>query len=165
MKDILGSQDFVEFNQQEDIGWLVAQGPKVLENFYPNTAHLFSLWHIFLSRVHPLTKVIHAPSLQPYVTKASGGFNSLSLGYQALIFAVLATATESLTDREAQNMLGTSRHEALHKFFRGTQIALMLHQCWKNLDMTTLQASVLCVVCQPEIKSNPWIITDTPRLP
>ncbi|KAF4990301.1 hypothetical protein FDECE_14444 [Fusarium decemcellulare] len=143
IRDILGSRAFEQDMEPHDMGWLVAQGPQVLQNFQPSPAHLFALWHIFLGRVHPLTKVIHAPSLQPYVVQAASSFGDLSLSYQGLLFSILAMATMSLRDEEAERLLNMSRLEALNKFSKGARIALAQAQCWKHYDMTTLQAMFL----------------------
>ena len=110
----------------------------------------FRLWHIFLERVNPLTKVIHAPSLQAHVIQAATDISTLPMKYQALLFSMFLMATVSLSEEECRRTLNMSRRDALAKFTAGTRKALIKVDFMRNYEMPILQALVLYVV------SDPW---------
>src|SRR3954470_8119103 len=90
-----------------------------VEDLWPDAGHLFRLWQIYLDRVNPLTKVIHVPSLQPYLAEAVNGPQTLAKNVEALLFSIFVMAVVSLTPEECQGILGYSREEALHRYSTG----------------------------------------------
>ncbi|KAI1153880.1 fungal-specific transcription factor domain-containing protein [Nemania diffusa] len=111
-----------------------------LQELQPDLVNVFRLWRLFLDRVNPLTKLIHAPSLQPYVTDAAADINKVPLAYQGLLFSIYTMTVVSLTNEEAIQLLGMTRDEALNRFTRGTKLALARSNFLKNYNMTILQA-------------------------
>ena len=120
--------------------------PQSAEDFHPDPVQAFRLWQIYLDRVNPLTKIIHVPTLQPYVIESTTNPTSVPLSYQALLYAVFLMATIALTEPEANQLLGTSRDQALRKFTSGTKHALLRFDFMRNYDMPALQALVLFLV-------------------
>lgn len=116
------------------------------EDLQPTPVQMFRLWQVFLDRVNPLTKVIHAPTLQPYIMDASTNMKAFSLSHQALIFAIYASAAYSLSDGECQTKLDMSREDALQKFTLGAKLSLLRLNFLKHHDMTTLQALAIFMV-------------------
>ncbi|CAM1507865.1 Fc.00g047130.m01.CDS01 [Cosmosporella sp. VM-42] len=116
---------------------------RTTEDLQPDPVHVFRLWQLFLDRVNPLTKVIHVPTLQPYVMEAASCMDNIPLNYQALLFSVFTMATVSLSEVESVQMLGMSRDDALRKFTIGTKVALTKFNFLKNYDMAALQALLL----------------------
>ncbi|KAI0202126.1 fungal-specific transcription factor domain-containing protein [Astrocystis sublimbata] len=114
-----------------------------LQELQPDLVNVFGLWQLFLDRVNPLTKTIHAPSLQPYVMDAAADINKVPLPYQALLFSMYSMAVISLTPQETYQLLGITRDEALSRYNRGTKLALTRSNFLKNYNMTILQALVL----------------------
>lgn len=117
-----------------------------VEDHHPDPVHAFRLWQIFLDRVNPITKIIHVPTLQPYVIEATTDPSSVPLNYQALLFSVYLMATISMTDAESQQLLGLPRDQALQRFTAGTKHALLRFDFLRNYDMAALQALVLFLV-------------------
>ncbi|RSL41187.1 hypothetical protein CEP53_012909 [Fusarium sp. AF-6] len=113
------------------------------EDYQPDPVHVFRLWQLFVDRVNPLTKIIHVPSVQPYVMEAATNMNNIPLNYQALLFSIFTMAAVSLSDAEATQMLGCSRDDALRKYTIGTKMALTKFNFLKNYDMVALQALLL----------------------
>lgn len=120
--------------------------PPSIEEYHPDPVHAFRLWQIFLDRVNPLTKIIHVPSLQPYVIEATTDPSNVPLKYQALLFSIYLMATIALTDAECSQLLGIPRDQALQKFTSATRHALLRFDFLRNYDMATLQALLLFLV-------------------
>ena len=123
-----------------------SESPKLtLEELQPSPGHIFRLWHIYLERVNPLTKVIHVPTLQPFLVDATNN-TALPKNIEALLFAIYTLATVALTPEECLNMLGYTRDAALDRFSAGTRISLNRLGFLKCHDMETLQALVIYLV-------------------
>ncbi|KAI1130663.1 fungal-specific transcription factor domain-containing protein [Nemania abortiva] len=114
-----------------------------LRELQPDLVNVFRLWQLFIERVNPLTKLIHVPSLQPYVMDAAADISKVPLAYQALLFSVYTMAAVSLTGQEAIQLLGMTREDALNRFSRGTKLALTRVNFMQNYNMTILQALLL----------------------
>jgi hypothetical protein len=120
--------------------------PLAFEDQHPDPALAFRLWQIFLDRVNPLTKIIHVPSVQPYVIDATTDPSSVPLNHQALLFAIYLMAIIALSEVECNQLLGLSRDQALQKFTSATRSSLVRFDFLRNHDMATLQALVLFLV-------------------
>ncbi|KAL2016759.1 hypothetical protein VTK56DRAFT_3107 [Thermocarpiscus australiensis] len=120
-------------------------GAKV-ENLWPDAAQIFRLWQIYLDRVNPLTKIIHVPSLQPYVAEAASGSENVPKNVEALLFSIFVMAVVSLTPDECRALLGYSREEALQRFSSGVRLNLVKLGFLKFHDLTTLQALVIYLI-------------------
>lgn len=116
------------------------------EDVTPTPVQIFKLWQIFLERVNPLTKLIHAPSLQPLVVEASNDHASISQNAQALLFSIYSVATISLTEEESAQVLKMSKEKALLRFASGAKAAFMRAKFMEKYDLMTLQAIVLYLV-------------------
>ena len=119
------------------------------ESLWPDAAHVFRLWQIFLDRVNPLTKIIHVPTLQPYLAAATSGSQHVPRNIEALLFSIYLMAVISLTADECQALLGYSREEALQRFSSGVRLSLLRMGFLKTHDLTTLQALVIYLVRPP----------------
>jgi len=125
------------------------ESPKLtLEELQPAPAHIFRLWQIYLERVNPLTKVIHVPTLQPFLVDATSN-SPLPKNVEALLFAIYTLATVAMTPEECLNMLGYSRDAALQRFSAATRISLNRLGFLKCHDMETLQALIIYLVGNP----------------
>ncbi|KAK4656695.1 hypothetical protein QC762_206520 [Podospora pseudocomata] len=117
-----------------------------IETLWPDAAHVIRLWQIYLDRVNPLTKIIHVPTLQPYLAEAVGGSQSLPKNVEALLFSIFLMAVVALDADECQNLLGYSREEALQRFSSGVRLALLRLGFLKTHDLTILQALVIYLI-------------------
>lgn len=119
-----------------------------VEKLRPSPGQVFSLWQVYLDRVNPLTKLIHAPTLQPHLVEATSGSQNLPKNVEALLFSIYSMATISLTESECSSILGSSKDAALGRFSAGVRITLLRVEFLKSHDLTTLQALVLHLVLQ-----------------
>ncbi|PHH93016.1 hypothetical protein CDD83_2126 [Cordyceps sp. RAO-2017] len=113
-----------------------------LEDLQPEPIHNFKLWQIFLDRVNPLTKIIHVPTVQPWVIDAATGIANVPFQRQALLFSIYTMAVISLSDTECIQALDMARETAIQKFLAGTKSALMRFDFLKNYDTSALQALI-----------------------
>jgi hypothetical protein len=113
-----------------------------VEDLQPEAGHIFRLWQIYLERVNPLTKIIHVPSVQPYLVEAASGSTNIPKSMDALLFSIYLLGALSLTAQECQSVLGYGREEALQRFSTGVRLSLLRMGFLKAQDLVTLQAIV-----------------------
>ncbi|KAH6981668.1 fungal-specific transcription factor domain-containing protein [Ilyonectria sp. MPI-CAGE-AT-0026] len=126
----------------------------------PLPSQIHYLWQVFLDRVHPLTKVMHAPTVQPYLVDAVCSTGSLPKGMQALIFSIFSLATLSLSEDESWTILGSSQEHAFQRFSAGLRAALQRARYLELPNLTLLQALTLYLISlQGRYGSRkPWIL-------
>lgn len=117
-----------------------------VQHLQPDPLHVFRLWQLFLDRVNPLTKIIHVPTVQPYVIEATSNILNVPLHYQALLFSIYTMAVVSVTEQECVAMFGTSRAVALARYTLGAKASLVSFNFLKNENMAILQALILFLV-------------------
>lgn len=117
-----------------------------LRDFHPPPMQAFMLWQTFLQNVNPLSKVIHAPLVQPQVLEASKDFDSVSKPAVALLFAIYAAAVMSMKEEDCQAQLGGTKTVMLSRFFSAAQQALAAASFLKSRNIVTLQAFVIFLV-------------------
>lgn len=115
----------------------------ITESLWPESHHVFRLWQIYLDRVHPLTKIVHAPSLQPTLVDASSGRAAVSMNIQALLLAIFLMAIVAMSEEECARLIGLPKEEALRQFSAETQRALQRSEYLKTRNLTVIQALVL----------------------
>lgn len=142
---VLGSEDNSPDNYADILFPAESPSPNV-EELQPEPGTVFRLWQLFLDRVNPLSKVIHVPSLQPYVMEGATNICNLSLSYQALLFAIYTMAVVSMSETECLQILSMSREQALRRFGTGAKLCFVRFNILKNHDMAVLQALVLYLV-------------------
>lgn len=107
----------------------------------------FMLWQTFLQNVNPLSKVIHAPLVQPVVIEASNDFDSVPKSSIALLFAIHSAAVMSLKEEDCQSRLIAPRMVLLTRYSSACQQALAAASLMKSRNIVTLQAFVVFLVC------------------
>lgn len=117
-----------------------------LAALHPHPGHIFSMWHSFLSNVNPLTKIIHAPSLQQQIIHASSQLDKISNALHALMFGIYAMAVSSIDHDECQRIYGQSTAALVTRFHAGAQQALRQASALRSNDLMALQAFVLHLV-------------------
>ncbi|KAK4247034.1 fungal-specific transcription factor domain-containing protein [Corynascus novoguineensis] len=128
---------------------------------WPQVAHINPLWQTYLSRVNPLTKIIHAPSLQPYfVATTTGGRDTIPKNVETLMYSIFLMAAVSMTPDECRELLGYSREEAIQQFSEGARLNLIRSSFLKWHGMTSLQALLIYISLQGRYDRHAaWILT------
>ena len=117
-----------------------------LTDVHPDPVQLFKLWQIFLDNVNPVTKIIHAPTLQQRILAACGDLSSVSKELEALMISIYCAAVTSLKDDDVQKEFGEPREKLLRRYRQGAQQALINAGVLKTSDMMVLQALILFIV-------------------
>jgi len=137
------------------------------EDLTPSPGQIVRLWQIYLDRCNPLTKVIHVPTVQPFVLDATGSTPTLPKNVESLLFAIYTLAVVSMTKEESEEVLGMPKEKALARFSAGLRSCMIRLGFLKTHDLITLQALViylvgtLSVVC-----SSAWLfLADSCRFP
>jgi hypothetical protein len=104
------------------------------------------LWQTFLDNVNPLSKVIHAPTVQQKVLEASGDLENMPKNIEAFMFSMYSCAVNSMTDPECQKILGESKSPMQARYNAAAQRAFINAGLLKSSDMIVLQAFVLFLV-------------------
>lgn len=117
-----------------------------LSELHPTPVHIFRLWQTFLVNVNPLSKVVHAPTLQQTILDASEDVRNIPRPVEALMFSVYFLAVTSLQNEDCQTMFGEQRSTLLARYAQGTQQALVNARFLKSLNMGTLQAYIFYLV-------------------
>lgn len=123
------------------------ESPNVnIDDLTPSSAQIVLLWQTFCERVNPLTKVVHVPTVQPYVLEATSGSPNLPKNVEALLFAIYLLATVSMSKEECEETLNITRDKALARYGHGVRMTLARMGFLKTHDIITLQALVLYLV-------------------
>lgn len=118
-------------------------------HLWPTSAHVFRLWQIYIDRVNPLSKVIHVPSLQPYLVEACVGMENIPQNIQGLLFAVFLMAIIAMREEETQEYLGMPREQAFTRFSSGTRRTLRNQDFLCKNDLVIIQTLAVYTVGIP----------------
>lgn len=116
------------------------------EDLTPTPGQIVRLWQIYLDRCNPLTKIIHIPTVQPYVLDATSTTPNLPKSVEALLFAIYTLAVVSMTKKETEEVLGVTKDKALARFSTGLRSCMIRLGFLKTHDLTTLQALVIYLI-------------------
>lgn len=117
-----------------------------LRDFHPPPMQAFMLWQAFLQNVNPMSKVIHAPSVQPIIIEASKDLDTVPKPSVALLFAIYAAAIMSLKEEDCQAQFNAPKTLLLARYFSACQQALAAASFMKSRNLVTLQAFVIFLV-------------------
>lgn len=114
---------------------------------HPNPVHIFKLWQTFLENVNPLTKILHAPTIQQQILEAMGDLPRIGKELETLMFAIYCIALVSLPAEEVEKSFGQSKKKLLSKCRRGAQLAFRNASFLRTSNIMVLQAFMLYLVC------------------
>lgn len=120
-----------------------------VQHLHPTTDNIFKLWQVFLDNFNPMTKIVHYPSLQEQLVKATTDLENIPKGLEAMMFTIYNCAVSSLDESECEKMFGEARKSLLSRYRHGTRRALARARFLGTADLMVLQAFVLYVVWQP----------------
>ncbi|KAK2011871.1 fungal-specific transcription factor domain-containing protein [Colletotrichum eremochloae] len=132
-----------------------------LSMLYPSAVQSFRLWQVFMSNVHPLTKVLHGPSVQEELLRSLAEPSLTDGPTEALIFSIYLIAVVSLTDAECRDLLGETKEKHLARYRHATEAALSRVDFLRSTDLKVLQAFTLYLLslrylCDQDIL---WLLT------
>lgn len=98
---------------------------------------------MFLTNVDPLSKVIHIPSAECFVTKALDAMDPSQL---ALVLAIHTAAVVSMSKNQCMGVFGHSREHIIVSYVQATQAALVAAGIMKTHSLIVLQGFVIYLV-------------------
>ncbi|KAI1412342.1 hypothetical protein F5Y13DRAFT_199975 [Hypoxylon sp. FL1857] len=121
-----------------------------LHELHPEPRHIFRFWQIFVEQVHPITKIVHAPTLQQRILEASWNTSLASKSLTAIMFAIYTVAVTPISLADCQALFGETRDTLLLRYRGATVRALMAAEFLTTRDPEVLQAFVLFLLADPE---------------
>jgi hypothetical protein len=120
-----------------------------LTDLHPDPLHIFKLWQAFLENVNPLTKIIHAPTVQQQILEAISDLPKVSREFEALMFAIYCIALLSMEAEDVEKSIGETKRALLSKYKRGAQLSFKNAALLRTSSSTVLQAFMLYLVGPP----------------
>lgn len=119
-----------------------------LRHLHPPEARIFSLWQIYLENVDPLLKLLHVPTTQRQVLRASSHLDNIPPPVEALMFAIYYAAVTSLQcSGVTQTLLQQEKPDLLDQYRTGFEQSLANANFMTAPDVATLQALTLYLIC------------------
>lgn len=134
-------------NNEESFDLFISATRQSLKGVHPNQLHIFKLWQTFLENVNPLTKILHAPTVQQQILEAMSDLSSISTELEALMFSIYCISLVSLPAAEVEKSFGESKKKLLSRCRRGAQIAFRNASFLRTSKVMVLQAVMLYLVC------------------
>ena len=105
--------------------------------------------NIYLVNVDPINRILHKPTLRKFITGAKDHLDTMPGGskMQALMFAMYFAAITSITPEECLASFGEQKNQLLARYRFGTEQALVQADILNSMEMVTLQALVIYLVC------------------
>ncbi|KAJ4503858.1 hypothetical protein HRR83_008665 [Exophiala dermatitidis] len=154
--------DEAEYNNMD---YLLCMAPSTIgiETLHPSGDHILQLWDVFRANVDPLTKIIHAPSLDKAVRKASSvpNLQSLPRSLECLLFAIYSTAILSLRDFECRRRFNEPRSTMLSRYRTATKAALSKARFIGSTNLAVLQAFILHIFSVRDVYDSRTVWTLT----
>ncbi|KAF2769757.1 hypothetical protein EJ03DRAFT_242113, partial [Teratosphaeria nubilosa] len=112
---------------------------------HPPARQVFGYWHLFVTRVEPLTKILHCSTFARNLFTAIDEPEKLKSSTATLLFSVYYSAVSTCTATETRTRFGAGKDVLLHQYSRIIESALA-----DNYGMPTLesvQALILYIIC------------------
>jgi hypothetical protein len=112
---------------------------------HPSARVIFEYWHLFVTRVDPLAKILHCPTFVKNLLDAIDNPDGQSLGMHALVLSVCYAAVSTCTDNETRRRFGESKEALLQKYSRVVEGTIANNYGLPTLE--SVQALVLYLFC------------------
>lgn len=120
--------------------------PLAVRDFYPSQQCFIYLWQIYLSNIHPITMIIHAPSIGEILAEAVRDHDHTTKDVEILLFAIMACALTSITDANCSQSLGEQRSVLFSRYRFACEAALMNANFLLSSNFGVLQAFMVYLV-------------------
>lgn len=131
-----------------------------LRHLHPQESLIFTLWQVYLDGVDPLLKILHVPTMQRQILRASRDLDAVPLPLEAVMFAVYYAAITSMQcTTSVQNLFSEERHELMARFKSGLEQSLALANFMTSPDVPSLQALTLYLICARQVGDKSYIWT------
>ena len=136
----------------DDFGYILSDRQKSTpRSRHPSPDQILHLFQIFTENIDPLTKIVHVPTIRIAIQKAATNLDNIPRGFEALMFAIYATAVMSLNEDDCRQRLYESRKTLLSRYIRATKAALSRARFMGTISLIVLQALCLHLVSVRDI--------------
>ncbi|CAG9996811.1 unnamed protein product [Clonostachys byssicola] len=111
-----------------------------LSQMHPSPEKIPTYWGLFKQNCDILIKVLHVPTVEPLILRASHQLGHIPRGLEALMMAVYYAVVVSLSPSECLQLLGSDKATLTHVFRLGTDQALVQAGLLETDEVITLQA-------------------------
>ncbi|KAE8390930.1 fungal-specific transcription factor domain-containing protein [Aspergillus alliaceus] len=116
---------------------------KDLSVLHPSPLHIFKLWQTFLDNINPLTKILHGPTIQQQILKASDSLHTISTEFETLLFSIYCISLVSLREEDVQNTYGECKTTLLSRYRRAARSSFAKAGILRTSKIVVLQAFIL----------------------
>ncbi|KIV92694.1 hypothetical protein PV10_03966 [Exophiala mesophila] len=139
-------------------GMSISPNPGGLAHLHPPEAKIFSLWQIYLENVDPLLKLLHVPTTQCQLLRATGHLAAIPPPMEALMFAIYYAAVTSLQcPMASKSLLFEERSVLLDRYRTGIECSLARANFMITPDVPTLQALTLWLICARQAVDKTYV--------
>jgi hypothetical protein len=111
-----------------------------LSQIHPPPGKIPTYWRLFKQNCDILIKVLHVPTVEPLLLRASHQLGHIPRGLEALMMTVYYAVVVSLSPSECLQLLGGEKATLAHVFRLGTDQALVQAGLLETDEIITLQA-------------------------
>lgn len=90
----------------------------ISQSVHPSPTTILFLWQQYLERVHPVLKIVHAPSAQRQIIEFLQDRQSVGPPVHCLLFAVYYAAVVTLSTEECKKALAHDRRNLLRRYLQ-----------------------------------------------
>lgn len=139
-------------------GMTTVPGASGLRHLHPPEARIFTLWQLYLENVDPLLKLLHVPTNQRQLLRASTHLDNIPPPVEALMFAIYFAAVTSLQCSVAtRKLLHQDRLDLLNQYRIGIEQSLANANFMTAPDVATLQALTLYLICARQTVDKAYV--------
>jgi hypothetical protein len=113
---------------------------------HPPYTQIFELWHIYMIRVDPVTKLIHCPSFSEQLLKATRRPEVVEADIHALMFSIYFASINALSNDEVIDRFNQSKEVLLAQYAQRIQTTPAYLDALQRPCLGILQALVLHAV-------------------
>jgi hypothetical protein len=118
-----------------------------LKALHPVPEQIPMYWKTFLENVHPMTMLIHAPTVGKTMKEIETNIEHLSPSTEALLFSIYFATITSMSADEVKGAFKVEKEELLKQYRFGCEQALARAGFLNTNEIVTVQAFVLFLVC------------------
>ncbi|OAL31751.1 hypothetical protein AYO22_00621 [Fonsecaea multimorphosa] len=132
--------------------------PKDLHLSHPTGNNVFALWQVFVENVDPVFKILHVPTTQRQILRASQDPTQIPPAFESLMFAVYYAAITSIQSSSyLQNLFQEERQSLLDRYRHGVERSLETANFMSTPDVNTLQALTIFLTCARQTLDKTYI--------
>ncbi|MCJ1403938.1 hypothetical protein MMC11_007161 [Xylographa trunciseda] len=132
-----------------------------LRILHPPKDQISIYWDLYKENVDPLIRLLHRPTVEQLVLKASQNLDALDKGTEALMFAIYLVTVTSLNAEQCQSLLQQDKEISIQRYRFGAEQALARAGFLETNELMVLQAFTLFLVSARRYDDGRFVWTMT----